>query len=128
MSANVNYLGHLYTSDHNVFNCSPSIVLNISRDSMARNGYSPATRIFEAAGAGACILTDTWDGIEDFFEPETEILVAHNGAEVAEILHSVTSRRARAIGQAGYRRAICSHTYHQRAGQFDSALNLRSIS
>jgi len=128
MSSNVNYLGHLFTSDHNVFNCSASFVLNISRDSMARNGYSPATRIFEAAGAGACLLSDAWEGIEDFFEPETEILVADNGAEVAEILHSVSSLRARAIGQAAYRRAICDHTYHRRAGQFESALNLRSIS
>jgi hypothetical protein len=53
--------------------------------------------------------------------------VAHNGAEVAQILHSVTSLRARAIGQAAYRRAICDHTYHQRAEQFESALNFRSI-
>ena len=64
--ANMRYLGHLGTAHHNAFNCSPLAVLNISRDSMARNGFSPATRVFEAAGAGACIITDKWEGIEQF--------------------------------------------------------------
>ncbi|HWI41466.1 MAG TPA: hypothetical protein VNX25_08265, partial [Verrucomicrobiae bacterium] len=57
---NVSYVGHVYTSDHNAFNCTPAAVLNISRESMARYGFSPATRVFEAAGAGACIITDRW--------------------------------------------------------------------
>jgi spore maturation protein CgeB len=127
MPANVDYLGHLYTWAHNAFNCSPRIVLNISRDSMARNGYSPATRVFEAAGAGACLLSDAWDGMEDFFEPNTEILVTNNGLEVTEILRSVTPLHARAIGQAAYRRAIRNHTYHQRVRQLESALSLCAI-
>ena len=54
-------------------------VLNVSRDSMAAYGYSPATRVFEAAGAGACIITDAWEGIAMFFEPGREILVAESG-------------------------------------------------
>jgi spore maturation protein CgeB len=56
--ANIKYLGHVYTTDHNAFNCTPKTVLNISRDSMARYGFSPATRVFEAAGAAACMITD----------------------------------------------------------------------
>ena len=71
--------------DHNAFNCSPRAVLNISRESMARYGFSPATRVFEAAGAAACLITDAWEGIEQFFEPGEELLVAHDGAEVAEL-------------------------------------------
>jgi spore maturation protein CgeB len=94
---------------------------------MARNGYSPATRVFEAAGAGACLLSDAWDGMEDFFEPNTEILVTNNGLEVTEILRSVTPLHARAIGQAAYRRAISNHTYHQRVRQLESALSLCAI-
>ena len=62
--------------DHNAFNCIALAVLNVSRDSMARYGYSPATRIFEAAGAGACIITDAWEGIDEVLEPGREILVA----------------------------------------------------
>ena len=64
LPANVRYLDHVYTRDHNAFNCSPRAVLNVSRESMARYGYSPATRVFEAAGAGACLITDAWEGIE----------------------------------------------------------------
>src|SRR3569623_1237333 len=63
---NVRYLGHLYTREHNAFNCTPRAVLNISRDSMADNGYSPATRVFVAAGAGACLLSDRRAGKEQF--------------------------------------------------------------
>ena len=56
---NIAYLGHVYTRDHNAFNCTLLAVLNVCRDSMARRGFSPPTRLFEAAGAGACIITYT---------------------------------------------------------------------
>ena len=69
MPANVNYIGHVYTADHNALNCSALAVLNVARDSMAAIGFSPATRVFEAAGAAACIITDAWEGIELFLEP-----------------------------------------------------------
>ena len=62
MSQNVKALGHVFTKDHNAFNCTPQMVLNISRASMARYGFSPATRVFEAAGAAACLITDAWEG------------------------------------------------------------------
>ncbi|HKH27014.1 MAG TPA: hypothetical protein VKA61_01615, partial [Sphingomicrobium sp.] len=58
MPANVRHLGHVYTHEHNAFNCTPLAVLNIARDSMANVGFSPATRVFEAAGAAACLITD----------------------------------------------------------------------
>ena len=67
-SSNVRYFDHVYTRDHNAFNCTPRAVLNISRESMARYGYSPATRVFEAAGAGACLITDAWEGVELFLD------------------------------------------------------------
>ena len=79
---NVRKAGHVYTRDHNAFNCTPRAVLNVSRESMARYGFSPATRVFEAAGAGACLITDAWEGIECFLEPDTEVLVARDGDEV----------------------------------------------
>src|SRR5690606_17236081 len=69
LPANITYAGHVYTMDHNAFNSSPLAVLNINRESMARYGFSPPTRVFEAAGAGACLVTDAWEGIELFLEP-----------------------------------------------------------
>jgi spore maturation protein CgeB len=115
MPSNVRYLGHVYTRDHNAFNCTPKTMLNIARDSMARCGFSPATRVFEAAGAAACLITDYWVGIEMFFEPEKEILVARTGEEVGEILKGLTREQARGVGQAAYQRVLAEHTYAHRA-------------
>ena len=112
---NVRNAGHVSTRDHNAFNATPRAVVNIARDSMADIGYSPATRIFEAAGAGACIITDAWDGIELFLEPGREILVATNGMDVACLAATLTPERAREIGARALRRVLREHTYEQRA-------------
>ncbi len=119
MPANVAKLGHVYTSDHNAFNCTLLAVLNINRDSMARFGHSPATRVFEAAGAGACMVTDSFEGLENFFEPGVEILSAESGAEVIAILNGLDQAMARKIGQAALRRALVEHTYINRARRLD---------
>jgi len=122
MPKNVGYIGHLYTADHNAFNASCLAVLNVSRDSMASNGYSPATRVFEAAGAGACLITDAWEGIELFFEPGSEILVAENGPAVAEHLARLSPDEAKRIGDAARRRALAEHTYTQRVRLVEDVL------
>jgi len=125
-SANVQYVGHVYTRDHNAFNCTPAAVLNVNRDSMARFGFSPATRVFEAAGAGACIITDAFEGVELFLEPGREILVARNGAEVAEQVRTLTRERARAIGAAACERVLAEHTYAHRVRQLEEVLEAQT--
>jgi spore maturation protein CgeB len=121
-SANTRYVGHVYTASHNAFNCTPRAVLNVSRESMARYGFSPATRVFEAAGARACVITDHWEGIEMFLEPGREVLVARNGEEVAELVRSLTAKRARTIGDAASARVLATHTYAHRALELESLL------
>ncbi|HYG85147.1 MAG TPA: glycosyltransferase [Azospirillum sp.] len=123
MPPNVRALGHVYTADHNALNGSAMAVLNISRESMAAMGYSPATRVFEAAGAGACLITDEWIGVETFLEPNREILVARDGAEVAEHMAALTPERAHAIGQAAMKRVLAHHTYEQRAVLVEALLS-----
>jgi spore maturation protein CgeB len=115
MPPNVKRLGHVPTAKHNVFNASPRAILNISRADMAQTGFSPATRLFEVAGAAACLITDAWEGIENFLTPNTEVLVARDGQDVAGHLQSLTPARARAIGQAARARCIAEHTYAKRA-------------
>lgn len=122
MPANVRHLGHVYTREHNAFNCTPLAVLNVARDSMASIGFSPATRVFEAAGAAACLITDAWEGIELFLKPDEEVLVARDGQDVAEHLRTLTPERARAIGEAALRRILAEHTYTLRGAQVDSIL------
>ena len=124
VSANVAVAGHVGSAEHNAFFCSGLATLNINRDSMARFGFSPATRIFEAAGAEACILTDAWNGIDNFLEPGKEILVARDGQEVASLLEGLTPERARRIAVAARRRVLDQHTYTQRAQQLMGVLNL----
>ena len=119
MSDNVAYLGHVGTAAHNAFNVSPKAVLNISRASMAEIGFSPATRVFEAAGAGACLITDHWEGIELFLSPGEEVLVARDGQEVAEILAGLDLAQARRIGAAALSRVLRDHTYAHRAEEAD---------
>ena len=126
MPENVVYAGHVYTRDHNAFNCTPLAVLNVNRESMARYGFSPATRVFEAAGAGACIVSDAWEGIELFLEPGREILLAQDGLEVAEHLRALTPDRAKQIGAAALARVLGEHTYAHRVEQVESLLSLRS--
>ncbi|HEX7361392.1 MAG TPA: glycosyltransferase [Bryobacteraceae bacterium] len=120
--SNVRYAGHVYTADHNAFNGSARAVLNISRESMARYGFSPATRVFEAAGAAACLITDAWEGIDFFLEPGSEILVARDGAEVARIVRELDQNRAQAIGEAARKRVLRDHTYERRGALVESLL------
>jgi spore maturation protein CgeB len=122
MPANVEYLGHVPTARHNEVNSAARLVLNIHRDSMVENGWSPATRMFEAAGAAACQVTDAWTGIEEFFEPGREVLVAEDTAAMARQVGTVDDERARAVGEAARRRALADHTYEARAAELDAVL------
>ncbi len=124
---NVLYLGHVYTRDHNAFNCSLRAVLNVNRESMARYGFSPPTRVFEAAGAAACLITDEWVGIEEFLDPGTEVLVARDGHAVAEYVRALTLERAHEIGHNAYRRILAQHTYAHRAAQLEKVLDAELI-
>ncbi|MGN6549526.1 MAG: CgeB family protein [Pararhizobium sp.] len=123
MTANVRAIGHVGTALHNAFNVTPTAVLNISRESMAANGFSPATRVFEAAGAGACLITDAWEGIDLFLAEGEEVLVARDGADVAEIVSRLTPERAASIGRRARERVLRDHTYERRAKEVDALFN-----
>lgn len=123
---NVKLLGHVPSRNHNAFNVTPRCVLNVNRDSMARTGFSPPTRVFEAAGAGACLVSDAWEGLDQFLEPGREVLSARNAEEVTAHLRRLTEPAARAIGEAARRRVLAAHTYEQRARQFEAVIEGRT--
>jgi spore maturation protein CgeB len=120
---NVRWIGHVGTDSHNKVNCSARMVLNVNRESMAEVGFSPPTRVFEAAGAGACLITDQWEGVETFFEPGREILLARDANDIVEHLHTVSSEEAARIGSAMRSRALREHTYILRAATVDAILS-----
>ena len=119
---NVRWIGHVGTGRHNRVNASARMALNINRESMAQVGFSPPTRVFEAAGSATCLITDQWRGVESFFTPGQEILVAENAEEVVQYLRSVSAAQARAIGDAMQRRALAEHTYAKRAAEVEEIL------
>jgi spore maturation protein CgeB len=128
LPANLHYVGHVSTRDHNAFNSTPLAIINIARDSMASTGFSPATRVFEAAGAAACLITDAWQGIEAFLQPEEEVLVAENADAVVDQLAKLSCERARQIGDRALRRVLREHSYQQRGAMVAGILeNLAKI-
>jgi spore maturation protein CgeB len=121
LPGNVRWIGHVASERHNVVNCSARMVLNINRDSMARIGFSPPTRVFEAAGAGACLITDAWEGVDQFFAPDSEILIAISAQDVVDHLRHWNRAQASGIGRAMRSRALRQHTYESRAKQVHTA-------
>jgi spore maturation protein CgeB len=122
LPANVRWIGHVGSTDHNRVNCSARMVLNINRDSMADVGFSPPTRVFEAAGAGSCLITDAWAGLEQFFVPEKEILPASSAEDVVDWLRRLRRTESAAIGEAMRRRALRDHTYELRTNELHKIL------
>lgn len=122
LPGNVRWIGHVRTEHHNAINCSARMALNINRESMAQTGFSPPTRVFEAAGAAACLITDAWAGIEQFFQPDREILVARNADDIARLLRETSVADARHIGSAMHARALRDHLYESRAKLVDMIL------
>jgi spore maturation protein CgeB len=122
LPSNVRWIGHVGTAQHNVINCSARMVLNINRESMAKVGFSPPTRVFEAAGAAACLITDHWTGVETFFQPGSEILVANDAQDIVRYLEVISPREAWSIGTRMRDRALRDHLYELRARQVDKIL------
>lgn len=121
LPSNVRYIGHVPTADHNRINSSAGMVMNINRESMAQAGFSPPTRVFEVAGAGACLLCDDWPGVDDCFTPGKELLIMRSAEDVLAHLHQYDNDARKQIGEALHKRALRDHTYAQRALQIEDA-------
>lgn len=120
LPGNATCRGYLYTSEHNAYNSSATAVLDLPRPENAALGYAPSARLFEAAGAGACVVSDAWEGLDTFLEPGREVLVAHGLAELVEVLRNLNPGRAAAIGRRAYERTRHEHTYERRAGELEA--------
>ena len=126
MPANVDYVGHVYPRDHNAFHCTPTAVLCAGQSGPVADRSSPEPRLFEAAGAAACVITHGWDGLEQFLEPGHEVLVGRDAGEVARHLEGLTPSIATAIGERARARMLREHTYAHRAVDVEDALGVRS--
>jgi spore maturation protein CgeB len=125
-STNVFYKRHLAPDQHPAFYCSSRLTLNVTRQAMAGVGYCPSGRLFEAAACGAPILSDSWPGLEAFFEPDREILVATSTDEALAALDRPDEELREIAGRAR-ERALTEHTADHRAAELERLLEQRSV-
>ena len=117
--SNVEHLEHVPPDEHPGFYGSQRLTLNVTRAAMVDAGWSPSVRLFEAAACGVPVLSDWWPGLDAFFTPGTEILVADTTDEAVEVLGSVTDDELAAIAAAARRRVLAEHTAERRAEQLE---------
>jgi spore maturation protein CgeB len=118
---NIYFVRHMPPSMHPAFFCSGRLTLNITRRAMAERGYCPSGRLFEAAGCGAPVLSDSWEGLEAFFTPDEEILIARTTDDTIAALELPEARLKR-IARAARERVLGSHTADHRAADFEAAI------
>jgi spore maturation protein CgeB len=113
---NVRYVRHLPPADHGAFYSSSRLTLNVTRAPMARLGYCPSARFFEAAACGVPVLTDVWEGLEHFFTPGEEVLVARDADQAVAAL-SLPAEALERIGRRARERTLAEHTAAHRAAE-----------
>ena len=120
-TANIFYVSHVPPSEHPAFYCSSRMTLNVTRGAMASMGYCPSGRLFEAAACGVPILSDEWPGIDEFFMPGREILVAHSTDDAVAALQ-FDDQELGAIANRARDRVLANHTGDLRARDFEDAI------
>ncbi|HEX9306100.1 MAG TPA: glycosyltransferase [Anaeromyxobacter sp.] len=117
--ANVERLEHLPPGAHAEFYAAQRFTLNVTRADMVRAGWSPSVRLFEAAACGTPILSDPWPGLEEFFEPGREILLARTTEDALRVLGSMPDDERRVVGARARRRVLAAHTAAHRARELE---------
>jgi spore maturation protein CgeB len=120
---NVERIEHLPPAEHRMFYASQRLTMNVTRVDMVRAGWSPSVRLFEAAACGVPVVSDRWDGLDSFFRPGSEILLADSTEDVIRFLRTVDDERRAAIGAAARARVLAEHTAEHRAIELESHLN-----
>jgi len=112
--SNVWHSEHLRPMEHPALYCSSRLTLNLTREAMAASGYCPSGRFFEASACGTPIITDWFGGLDSFFEPGTELIVAN---DTGDVLRALQRRDADLMRMARYarQRTLDEHTGYQRA-------------
>ena len=115
-SPNIYFVRHLPPSEHAPFFASSRLTLNVTRKAMAEMGWCPSGRLFEAAACGTPLLSDEWPGIEDFFTPGHEILIANNAPDTLTAL-AMSGSELQSIARRAYERTMDQHTSDKRADE-----------
>ena len=119
---NTQRIEHLPPECHSEFYCAQRFTLNLTRMQMQLAGYSPSVRLFEAAACAVPVISDEWPGLEHFFVPGEEILLASSSEQVLRILKSFPEDERRALGERARERALKSHSAVFRAEELEGYL------
>jgi spore maturation protein CgeB len=111
---NLLLIPHVAPAEYPAFFSSAGLSLNVTRGAMARWGWCPSGRLFEAAACGAPQVTAPWEGLDAFFEPGTEVLVARSASDVLEAL-SRTRAEMQQLARRARERTLDEHTTTARA-------------
>jgi spore maturation protein CgeB len=118
---NIRFVWHMPPPLHPAFYCSSRMTLNVTRRAMAEMGYCPSGRLFEAAACGVPVLSDCWEGLEEFFTPREEIIVAHSSEDSMCAL-DFSDEELKRIAGAARERALSQHTAEHRATELEAAV------
>lgn len=115
-TSNIYFVRHLPPALHPGFYCSSRLTVNVTRKAMAEMGYCPSGRLFEAAACGVPVISDAWEGLEDFYRPGAEILLCQTTEDVLHAL-SLSAEELQAIAKNARERTLSDHTAAQRAAE-----------
>jgi len=113
--SNVEHIEHLPPDSHSEFYCSQRYTLNLTRPDITAAGYSPSVRLFEAGACGVPVISDNWAGLDTFFTPGSEIVLADNADSVLRIISELPEMQRRKIAAAARKRVLEHHTAEHRA-------------
>jgi spore maturation protein CgeB len=122
---NVWFVHHVPPPCHPAFYCSSRLTLNVTRSAMAGMGYCPSGRLFEAAACETPIVSDTWEGLDQFFAPGSEILIANSACDVTAALQ-LSRDELKRIGMAARERVLAEHTAERRSEQLIELLEVNA--
>jgi spore maturation protein CgeB len=121
--ANVHHIEHIPPRDHPSFYSGQRFTLNVTRADMIEAGWSPSVRLFEAAACGVPVISDRWPGIEAFFVPGSEILLARSTEHVVELLRDTGDDLRDRIAAAARSKVLRLHTAAHRAEELEHHLS-----
>ena len=119
---NVRRIKHLSPRWHPHFYSSSRLTLNLTRRDMVAAGFSPSVRLFEAAACGATIVSDQWPGLDTFFRPGEEILLAQESTQMLDFLNHTDEAEIRRVGDRVRERVLAEHTSIRRAEEFEKQI------
>lgn len=116
---NIRRIRHLSPRWHPHFYSSSRVTLNLTRKGMVEWGYSPSVRLFEAAGCGCPIISDSWPGLDTIFKIGEEVLLAERAQQVQQVLEEADDSELRKMGRRARDRVLEEHSSARRAQQFE---------